>query len=231
MTDTPRPDRAEDDMLAAEYALGLLDGAERDAFEARLRAERALEALVADWQERLAPMTDAVAPVPPRAAVKVGVMDVVRGTAPHRGLWSALWLWRGLAAASLAAAVALGWLLYSAPPREPGALFVVDIRPTEGNSLELIAAAAEDGRLRVERQAGGPAEGRVLQLWALVGDSPPVSLGVLPAEGRVALALPETVRGALPGVLLAVSDEPPGGSPTGQPTGEVLAVGQVSAPD
>ena len=30
------------------------------------------------------------------------------------------------------------------------------------------------------------------------------------------------------GLTLAISDEPPGGSPTGQPTGAVLAVGTVT---
>jgi anti-sigma-K factor RskA len=45
----------------------------------------------------------------------------------------------------------------------------------------------------------------------------------------VALPLPEALRGTVAGLVLAVSDEPPGGSPTGAPTGAVLAVGQVSA--
>jgi anti-sigma-K factor RskA len=82
--------------------------------------------------------------------------------------------------------------------------------------------------LRLTRTAGDAAEGRVLQLWAIAGAAAPVSLGVLPADPTTAVILPEALRADVAGLVLAVSDEPPGGSPTGAPTGAVLAVGQVS---
>ena len=48
--------------LAAEYALGVLDGADR-ANAARLANEDdAFAALVAQWHERLAPFLDEIAP-------------------------------------------------------------------------------------------------------------------------------------------------------------------------
>jgi anti-sigma-K factor RskA len=53
-------------------------------------------------------------------------------------------------------------------------------------------------------------------------------LGVLPADPTTAVILPEALRADVADLVLAVSDEPPGGSPTGAPTGAVLAVGQVS---
>lgn len=66
------------------------------------------------------------------------------------------------------------------------------------------------------------------ELWAIAGDAAPVSLGVVPENGRITLTLPDALRGSpQSGLVLALSDEPPGGSPTGAPTGDVLAVGEV----
>ena len=75
--------------------------------------------------------------------------------------------------------------------------------------------------------SGGARPGRALELWLIEGDDPPVSLGVLPDTEATVLQVDAAVAAALPGGVLAVSDEPPGGSPTGQPTGDVLATGQV----
>lgn len=61
-----------------------------------------------------------------------------------------------------------------------------------------------------------------LELW-LIADGKPVSLGLLPTAGEGKLKLPPGVAGAQ--LTLAVSLEPVGGSPTGQPTGPVLTSG------
>jgi len=61
-----------------------------------------------------------------------------------------------------------------------------------------------------------------LELW-LITDAGPVSLGLLPSTGEGKLKLPTNVAGAQ--LTLAVSLEPVGGSPTGQPTGPVLTSG------
>jgi anti-sigma-K factor RskA len=89
---------------------------------------------------------------------------------------------------------------------------------------------AKTGVLKLNRVAGGPPQGRDLQLWLIAGNDAPVSLGVLPAQAMVALQVPAAVSARLaPDAVLAVSDEPPGGSPTGQPTGAVLAMGPLNA--
>jgi anti-sigma-K factor RskA len=226
------PDR-DDDALAAEYALGLLDGAELEAFQARLLTDPALRAQVAGWHETLVPMADDFAPVAPRAAVKVRVMDKVWGSAPARpGLWRSLGFWRlGTLTASIAAAslAAMIWLVPPAPPGPPGPVLVVNITSEDGSLVILAAAAPDSGELRLARQSGAAPPGRVLELWAIDGDAAPVSLGVLPGDGQTRIALPDILRTALPDLLLAVSEEPPGGSPTGAPTGAVLAVGQVQS--
>ena len=66
-------------------------------------------------------------------------------------------------------------------------------------------------------------------MWLIAdGAGAPVSLGVLPAAQFAELAIPADQIAALAGATLAISDEPLGGSPTGQPTGAILAVGKVN---
>jgi anti-sigma-K factor RskA len=62
------------------------------------------------------------------------------------------------------------------------------------------------------------------ELWMLPGgNAPPVSLGLIPGTGNVALPLSAAQRTVLAQTpTLAVSLEPAGGSPTGAPTGPVL---------
>ena len=77
--------------------------------------------------------------------------------------------------------------------------------------------------------AGAPAPDRDFELWLIDGDAPPVSLGVLPFTAKPVIAVGESLRDKLPTGVLAISDEPKGGSPTGLPTGPVLATGKVTA--
>ena len=83
-------------------------------------------------------------------------------------------------------------------------------------------------QLDLTRPAGGPREGRALEMWLVAGDNAPVSLGVWPkGQANAVLDIPADLALQMAGGVLAVSDEPEGGSPTGAPTGDVLAVGQV----
>ena len=70
---------------------------------------------------------------------------------------------------------------------------------------------------------------KAYELWALPrGGRPPVSLGLLPRDGTLKRALTAAQRAGLMGSdRVAVSLEPKGGSPTGQPTGPVLFVVDV----
>jgi anti-sigma-K factor RskA len=72
------------------------------------------------------------------------------------------------------------------------------------------------------------ARDRALELWMLPDGRPPQSLGLVPATGIERVPLRSPVGVALQGIpALAVSLEPPGGSPTGAPTGPVLYTGRV----
>ncbi|MFN3662386.1 anti-sigma factor domain-containing protein [Yoonia sp.] len=224
---TAADDHNDDITLAGEYALHLMDAAERRAFEARLDAEPALRALVTEWNAQLIPLADDFAPQTPPASVKARVEAVLFPSAPKQS-WS---LWRVLVGSGFAAALAVV-VLVMLPQDDAPAPFTPSLTAqiaAEDASLVVLASyAPETGLLRIDRQAGAAAEGRVLELWLIAeGADTPVSLGVLPDDAQTEIMLPDTLAPAISGGTLAISDEPLGGSPIGVPTGDVLAVGAV----
>ena len=58
-----------DDILAAEYALGLLEGEQLLAVRGREASDPGFAAEVAQWQARLAPLLDTIDPQTPREVV------------------------------------------------------------------------------------------------------------------------------------------------------------------
>ena len=70
------------DRLAAEYALGSLDGEELAAAEALARREPAFALLVVDWQQRLAPLVEALPAVTPPPQVLDRIERVLPAAEP-----------------------------------------------------------------------------------------------------------------------------------------------------
>ena len=66
------------------------------------------------------------------------------------------------------------------------------------------------------------------ELWVIPADGKPRSLGTMPAGREMHMRLAETLADLLQhGATIAISIEPPGGSPTGAPTGPVIASGPL----
>lgn len=231
------------DPLAAEYVLGLLSPVERTAFEARLRAEPALVTEVHQWEVYFATMADLeVAPVAPPARVLHSIeAQIFSSDSPRPSLWDRVGFWRGLSVTTSAlaiAAVAFAVLPDIQPPTTDvpetgipaGTLLMTHLVPLEGSTLGLAVTREPSGVLQVRRVAGTMAAGRSQELWVIVGDNAPVSLGVLGDDALTTLT-PEADLDALftVGAALAITDEPLGGSPTGNPTGDVLALGTLVA--
>ncbi|MGI3210245.1 anti-sigma factor [Roseovarius tibetensis] len=228
MSDQDQPER-DDRVLAGEYAFGLLSAEEAAMFEARLARDPDLRAVYAQWAEDLTGMTLDIAPQHPPARVWKSIEADLFGVAPRAPWYRRFLPWAGGLAAAivLVLAIGLGGLFERAPLPPVDAPYVAELA-TEDRSL-VVQAIYDDvtGRLFVQREAGGPAEGRALELWLIAGEAAPVSLGVMPEESRGVLPVPDGLRDRFDGSVLAISDEPAGGSPTGAPTGEVLAVGPV----
>lgn len=229
--ETPYDEDA-DRVLAGEYALGLLSPEDAALFEQRMERLPPVRALYAAWAEDFVSFTDDIPATSPPEALKSRIDAALFGAAPARrraftGWRGIAWLLGGAVAAALALLLAVNaGLLTPDQGRAPG--YAANIAAEDGSLVLEASYDAAEGTLHVEREVGEAPAGRALELWLIAGDNAPVSLGVLPDEGTARLTVDADLRDRMAGGVLAVSDEPPGGSPTGAPTGTVLATGAVS---
>jgi anti-sigma-K factor RskA len=219
----------DDELLAAEYALGVLDGADRRAAAARAAREPAFAALVAAWEERLTPWAGELDEVAPPSHLWANIAAALPApTARHPGLWRDLAFWRGLTLVSgVLAAACLAALLYVGVPNpQPPLIASID---GGGHHHFIVTVDPQHGTVAVLPASFAAVPGKVPELWLIPPGGKPHSLGLLPVSRMVTLALPPNlIVDAKPKTVLAVSLEPPGGSPTGQPTGPVIASGELT---
>lgn len=233
--------------LAAEYASGVLEG---DALaEARRRetSDPAFAKEVARWRGRLAPLYREVAEVAPPRSVWTRIEQAL-GPAPAANdniaaLRRSVGLWRistgvmGALAASLAFA-----LIIRAP--QPPASAPSTAQPSAITSTPMVAMVGDKQATKVmiswdpaSRQmimavAGNlPGDARHShELWVIPADGTPRSLGTLGTDKQSHKRLADTLATLLQqGATIAISVEPRGGSPTGSPTGPVVASGALTA--
>ncbi|MEI6738494.1 MAG: anti-sigma factor, partial [Pseudomonadota bacterium] len=67
-----------------------------------------------------------------------------------------------------------------------------------------------------------------LQLWVIPKDGAPRSIGIINQDGSTQIAMKEMDAMLNNGLEFAVSKEPMGGSPTGQPTGKIICKGVIA---
>jgi len=232
---TDRPDMDPDDgVLAAEYALGLLEGDALTRFRARLATEPDLRAEVSAWDVRFAALAQVeIAEIVPPASAKARIDAALFGTVVRPVWWRRFGMARPLAGLAVAAALIAAVMLttLSTAPDGANGNIVAELVAEGQGGLFLARYDAQSATLRVERAPDAvpqdtPAD-RARELWLIAGDGLHVSLGLLDADGAINVRLPANLVAGLPGGALAISDEPQGGSPTGAPTGDVLAAGVV----
>lgn len=224
MTDSPDPEDI--DVLAAEYVLGLLDEATAREAHSLALTDPTFAAEVTFWQERLATLAEETAPVVPGVAAKRALMARLFGKDPKTSWLASLGLWRGLTTAALLAVAVLGYQVatYDRIPT----LYATELVSDTGDLRVLAVYDSVTGHIRITRTDGGAGPGRDLELWAIAEGQAPIAVGLLPDDRiRAGYALPEGLDTIAAGLTLAISDEPDGGSPTGQPTGAVLALGAI----
>jgi anti-sigma-K factor RskA len=226
MTDDPD---SGPDMTAAELALGLLDGDERAAALRRMLADPAFAREVEDWRDRLGGLFDDYREVPAPDAVAARL--ATPGARPRvRNTWPILAL-----ATALAATVALFFVMRPGPAplpvpqiAQPHAMMVASLMMTDKSASVPAVIDMTTGEMRIPHADMAPA-GKSAQLWMIGNDGVPKPMGLLASHGMSRMTLAANQRGQLAaGVTLAVSVEPAGGSPTGKPTGPVVASGKIS---
>lgn len=217
------------DMLAGEYVLGVLPPDERLAVKRRLLDHPELAQRVAAWEARLAPLSEDLPPVMPRPQVWQQIRRTI--TASQReaspSWWNRITVWRLWATGASAAALALLGFILLMPGEGPQLVAVLN--DGSGQPRWVVRASAQARSLATRPLAAPPPASQVPELWLLpAGGQPPVSLGVLDATGSQRRVFAAPAQGELQaGDMLAVSLEPAGGSPSGQPTGPVVSTGTL----
>jgi anti-sigma-K factor RskA len=240
-------DQDDIDALAAEYVLGTLGSAERAAVAARRNIEPVLAAAIAAWEYRLGPLAIAGPSVdaPPgllekieaRIAANARQSTIAAPTLPLDFTSNVIAMerrmkrWRTAAVAASALAASLVLVIgvrEGLRPTEPRN-FVAVLQKDAASPAFLLSVDLDTKQLSIRAVAPERQTDKSYQLWLVnpqLGN--PRSLGLIQTSGFTGgtnLSIYE--RGVIEGATYAVSLEPPGGSPTGQPTGPVLYAGKL----
>lgn len=239
------PANQDDELRCAEYALGVLSAAERRELEQAADANPLIQATLHQWQSRIARLAEDVEPIapPPRVWQRIqrdlgAVPDALRTTRPRPAAtwWDnlRLWRWVGLGASLAALALLAVNVVTLMPSRSPSAL--------TADAYMVSTIARQDGvahwTATVDRRRSSMvvvpvlkpviAAGRATELWLIPHNAKPIPLGVFASDQPASMTLsPQILAQMDSNAVLAVSVEPPGGSPTGQPTGPVVATGTI----
>jgi anti-sigma-K factor RskA len=222
-------DRDELHTLAGEYVLGVLDPPEARAIETALASNSALRSAVAFWEEHLHPLSALAPSAEPPADLWDGIaarLDDMPAESGEPRWWNRPTPWRWASAGLAAVAAALILYIVEAPLSLAPNYVAILHAPQQDQASWVATIRRGDLTIRTVATASAPAD-RNFELWAIgPGTTQPQSLGVIPANGTLHLSrLPAGVRD---GTTLAISVEPPCGSPTKQPTGPVVFVGTLA---
>ena len=240
-----------DDAMAADFVMGLLEGAELAAAERRAATDDGFARAVNAWRERLADLDSTAEETRPSPALWQRISDATKAApvepesapAASRGaaLWDSLRFWRGAGLVGGFAALLFGIVMIAAlaatrqlrhdmdalAQRKP--VYVAVLVSDATKEAGAIVNAFANGRVELIplRPIDVPA-GRVLQVWTLwdraIG---PKSIGLTGQSRALQLdlqSLPATVQDQ----LFEITHEPEGGSPIGRPTGPILFKGNAA---
>ena len=238
---TDKPDPTDRNALAGELALGLLTGNELHEARALAASDPAFAREVARWRGRSAPLFDEIEPVAPPE----GAWDRIRGSIEPANTSNVIQLrrrigfWRGATAGMTALAASLALVLVMRPePTAPVAPARVSTNAPpmvamlgDQQGMKVVASWDPSSRqLVLAVPADMPADpAHSHELWVIPAGGKPQSLGTMPGGKRMHMRLADAIASLLQqGATIAISVEPMGGSPTGAPTGPVVASGALS---
>jgi anti-sigma-K factor RskA len=234
---TPEEERS---ALAAELALGLLEGDERAA-ALRLRlSDGAFAADVAAWEARLAPLHGQWADVAPRdsvwaaVAARIGAEGAPPGDVAMLRARVSRWRMGTIVSGALAAGLAALLLVRPAGPMPEtgvaGATPVAFVQIAGAAGGPQLSMRHDSGSAQLTlRVSGMKVDGLSPELWVIPAGGTPVSLGGIPASGTAALRLSDAQRRLLvEGATLAVTMEPQAGMPHAAPSSAPVAAGRIT---
>jgi anti-sigma-K factor RskA len=225
----------DDDFAAAEFALGTLDEGERATLAARRLREPDLDAAIREWEERLAPLAEAAPSVEPPPGLFAAIERRIHDPAPPQAdarvvvLRRSLARWRAaaIAAATVAALLTIGFVARESGRQSMPHEYVAILQKDAHSPAFAVTVNLDRQELSVRPVGATAPPGRAYELW-LIDDrlGAPRSLGVIGQDGRGA-DLGRFDRAIVQDATYAVTEEPPGGSPDGKPSGPPVFVGKL----
>lgn len=233
----------DDQHIAGEYALGLLDGDALVEAERRLVADPGFARMVEDWRTRLAELDHTAEPMAASRELWERISATVSAPRPaavrtNAGAWRAftnsLRALRLAAAGGTLAAIAFAILaaVFFTQARDEAArkpVYVAILVNDTTRQAGAVVNAFGDGRVELIPlvDIDVPA-GRVLEIWTLWDRSVgPRSVGLIGRARTTRLSLDSLPRTAAD-QLFEITLEPSGGSPIGRPTGPILFKGTTA---
>jgi anti-sigma-K factor RskA len=226
----------DDDFAAAEYALGTLDASERATLAARRLREPELHEAIRSWEARLAPLAEATPEIEPPRDLLPAIEARIRGVLPEAPGSSAIvalerriarWRTAAIAASLLAGVLAIGFAAREATRQSAPREYVAILQKDAASPAIEVTVNLDKQELTVRPVAAQAPPGKSYELWIIDAKlGAPRSLGVIgdaPRGASLSAYDPAVVAGA----TYAVTVEPPGGSPTGQPSGTPVFVGRL----
>lgn len=238
------------DVLAAELAFGLLDGAEKASALRRMLEDPTFSAMVSKWRDHTEIWIDELAPenvdgeIWSRVEAALGHGGLATAADAVAGTSSLVWKrWALLAgAASLVLSVALGISVSSRPDdaiavgqgrTPPMAIHEADrniaqIAGKDGAPLLSAVYYPGSGTLTMRVSDLESAE-KAPELWVLDKAGKPHSLGLIDNGSSVTIELSDRLRALLvEGATVAITVEDREGAPHDAPTGEILGTAKLS---
>jgi anti-sigma-K factor RskA len=223
--------------IADEYVLGLLESADAAAIESEMERDSELVAAVAASRDRFLPLDTATEDTAVNealwqkieASLPAQQADTARSTPLNandnrRSGWRATAL--SAIAATLILSIGLAWsLTRTADP------MVIAVLVNETGEIQAVVEdfGNENARVRLLADFDVPAD-KTIQVWTLPSrDLGPVSLGLIEGTRSARLDAPE-LPAPKGDQLYELTLEQAGGSPTGRPTGPILAKGFAKLP-
>jgi anti-sigma-K factor RskA len=227
------------DGLAAEYVLGTLSREERAEATTRLASDPTFARAVEAWERRLGSLVETVAPVQPppglynKIRAQIGLAShVVSLRAREQAIVQRARRWRNAAAGMTALAASLAgvvvWQDYER--RQMPTQYVAVLQADKALPAFLLTVDTKSNMFVISAMKKPDEPEKSYQLWLVHDDMPePKSLGVF--DDSAMDVRPMARDGKMHDMMMdgtyAVSVEPKGGSPTGEPTGPVVFSGRL----
>lgn len=227
---TPAEER---DALAAELALGLLEGQARaNALRLALR-DPDFAARAAAWEAKLAPLHGEWVDAAPGAAV----WDAIAARLPEprpssvTAIETRLRRWQAgaLVSGAIAAALAVVLIVQQVPAPAPAApqLAVARIESDAGGPLVFARYDQRNGLMQLRIRGFEPGA-LAPELWVIPEGGTPVSLGQIAPAGKAEMTMPPPHRPLMTdGATLAITMEPVSATPHPAPSSAPVAAGKI----